>query len=384
MSIIEKAIYDLLQTEPFFANFLLGSKVSFDTDGVPTLGAKVERGQVSFVINTEFFNQHNRKEQVGFIKHEVFHVLLEHCSVRGSKLNAKAKNYAMDCAINQHISDLPEGCVTLSTMEQMCKRKLGALEPWEYYYEAMRDQAKKNGKGDGDGKPSGSSIGIEDPNHDYMDSSDKSDAEDAINKAAVKDMASKALAASAGKVPEAIARILDTLNKKAQLPWSQILRNFVANARTTETKTTRNKPHRRFDLAQPGRKKLKKLVLGVCTDSSGSVSDESYAKFMSEIHNIAKHTTITYLVHADCVVQKVDVIKGGKPKPRVLTERHGGGGTAYGPAIAECQNKHCDAIIYFGDFDCADKPQNPGVPFLWVGVGNQDPPASFGKVLRLV
>jgi hypothetical protein len=41
------------------------------------------------------------------------------------------------------------------------------------------------------------------------------------------------------------------------------------------------------------------------------------------------------------------------------------------------------AIAYLGDFDSSDIPVNPGVPFLWVGVGNQPPPGNFGKVLRI-
>jgi hypothetical protein len=42
-----------------------------------------------------------------------------------------------------------------------------------------------------------------------------------------------------------------------------------------------------------------------------------------------------------------------------------------------------DGILYCGDFDSADTPENPKKPFLWVGVRNSPPPATFGKVIYL-
>jgi predicted metal-dependent peptidase len=102
---------------------------------------------------------------------------------------------------------------------------------------------------------------------------------------------------------------------------------------------------------------------------------------MSEIVDISKNVSEAHLIYADCVVQKVVKIDN---KNKIPMERFGAGGTAYSPAITKALGLNCDAILYLGDFDCADKPEDPKKPFLWVGVGNQEPPATFGKVLRLV
>lgn len=375
-SVLDAPVYTLLQEEPFFANFLLGCKVTLDVPGVGTAGVRVSKGQIHMVVNTEWFNSMKLDSRCAVLKHEILHVLLEHCSSRKyGSINHEAKNVAMDCAINQYIKNLPEGGITL---EKFCEivgnNKCAPFEPWEYYYGLML-ASKKIKK-------------VPAVDHDFMDGGDGEDgsgseAENSMNNAAVKDLANKALMASAGKVPDNLASVLGALNKVAQLPWKQILRNFVANARTTTSIPTRQRINRRFGFDQPGKKKDRKLILGVCTDSSGSVSDEDYMKFMQEIHTLAKSTSITFLVQADCEVQKVDIIKGGKPTAKQLGERAGHGGTAYQPAIDECRKRKCDAIIYFGDFDCADTPQDPHVPFLWVGVGDQKPPAEFGKVLRL-
>lgn len=375
MSMLEQPLYHLLQSEPFYANFLLGAKIRFDVPEVKTAGATVRNGQIEFVFNTDFYSKLSLQAQKNILKHEILHVLLDHCGNRGKaygNLNNQIKNIAMDCAINQHLGELGIEGVTLEGVEKQLKRKLNPNDTWEYYYEAIADHCEKNGK---------IKYVVD---HSFMDEGkETTEAEKAINKAAIKDALDKAVKASAGKVPTNIQSLMSAYNTVAKLPWKQLLRNFVANARHTTTLPTRKRPNRRFKLDQPGRKKDKKLILGVCTDSSASVSDADYASFMNEINTLAKSTTITYLVHADCEVQKIDIIKGGKAKGDVLTTRHGGGGTAYQPAIDACTKLKCDAIIYFGDFDTADTPINPGISFLWVGVGDSPAPADFGRVVRL-
>jgi len=367
---IEKPIYHLLKNEPFYAHFILGSKITFDNPQVKTAGAAVTKNGVQFFIDSGWFFTKTIDEQVAVLKHEVLHVALLHCGSRGGdKSNRMAKNVAMDCAINQYIKDLPEGCVTLSSLEEICKKRLEPFETWEYYYEQIKQNVEPSN----------------DPHdHDAMEGSEQlTDAEKEQLKATVKDAVNKATKSAAGNVPKELASIISEMNAASQISWKQQLRNIVAKARSIKRKNTRMKINRRFDLDQPGKKKEQELIVGVCVDSSGSVSNESYALFMSEIYHLAKNTSITYLIEADCEVQKVDVIKGGKPKAGVLTKRNGSGGTAYQPAITECIKRKCDVIVYLGDMDSADTPTNPGVPFIWVRVGSSEPPGNFGRVLDL-
>ncbi len=379
MGVLERPIYSLLQTEPFFANFLLGSEIILDDPEITRAAVSFNNNNIQFYFNISYLQSITLKNQVAVMKHEVLHVLLDHCGKRyGDKINHEAVNYFKDGAINQMIPDLPEDCVTLESMEKICKKKLKPLENYEYYYaqaeQALPKTPYKGHSTDHD-KMSGDGSGT--------DGSPISEAADSLRKAIIKDKVNKAISAAKGNIPQGLESVIANLNKAAQVNWRQQLRNLVASARSVTTKSNRMKVHRRFELDQPGKKKDRKLVLGVCTDSSGSVSDAAYSAFLNEIYSIAKSTTITYLVHADCEVQKVDIIKGGKAKGDVLKKRHGSGGTMYGPAIEHCTKLGCDAIIYFGDFDCADTPKNPNVPFIWVGVGSQPAPANFGKVLRI-
>ncbi len=111
------------------------------------------------------------------------------------------------------------------------------------------------------------------------------------------------------------------------------------------------------------------------------MSDEQLSKVVSELQIINKTISKTYIIHADCEVAHVEEMRKGKKFNFV---RRSGGGTAYQPAITKAVELGADAIIYFGDFDCADVPENPKRPFLWIGVGGADsPPGNFGRVLSI-
>lgn len=54
MSRLEKPIYSLLKTEPFFAHFLLGCRFIYDNPKVKTAAVGIQRGEVIFFIDTGF------------------------------------------------------------------------------------------------------------------------------------------------------------------------------------------------------------------------------------------------------------------------------------------------------------------------------------------
>lgn len=393
---LEKPVFQLLKEEPFFAHFLLGCTVKVDPPEymkpdpktghvlLNTAAVNVTKGKITFMFNSEGMSKLPVLAQADIVAHEIMHVLLDHTGKRGGGYkDGMAKNVAMDCAINQYRRHLPEGCVTLENLSQKLEMPLDPFETYEYYYAKIQEYRQKNPQNQ---KGQGSGEGESEPHHhDIMDEGDElSPLEQAQNAAAIKDAADKALKAAKGNTPGGVDKALAAMNAPAQVNWKQQLRNLVANARTCTRIPTRLRANRRFELDHPGHKKERKLVIGVCVDTSGSVSDEAYLAFMNEVRIMAKQSEALYIVQADAEVQKVDLVKGGKMPEKLLGGRKGYGGTAYSPAIEHCAKLKCDVIAYFGDFDCADTPKDPGVPFIWVGVGTQAPPAQFGKVLRIV
>ena len=145
MRVLETAIYDLLKEDPFYANFLLGCKVVYDAKGVERAAVAFRGGQICFLFNTQWYTSITREERVAVLVHEVLHAVFDHIGNRAYGFtNQKARNYAMDCAINQFIRNLPKGCVTLDSMSELVKKKLSPFETYEYYYHQLKQAVEGN------------------------------------------------------------------------------------------------------------------------------------------------------------------------------------------------------------------------------------------------
>jgi predicted metal-dependent peptidase len=372
---VQKAIFSLLKTEPFYAHFFLGSKVVYSEKDVPTAGVAMIQSIPTFFFNPTFMASLTTPQTEGVIKHEVLHLVLRHTDSSLYKL-IKAKypnvnnihelaNIAQDCMINQHINELPEKGVTLESLSEQVGKALKPFQTSEYYLKEIMESPNKQ------------TVAFNCKNFDEH-LQDDGETPEALSKAAIDKITKQAISKSAGNIPQNLLQHI-SLAKEPTLSWKTLLKNFVARNNIPEKKNTYKKLNRRFALPVPGRTKKKSFTLGVCVDSSGSVSNTQYEAFMGEIQGIAKIVTKLYVIDADCTVQNVTLVKNKKNN----ATRHGSGGTAYQPAITKAVELGCDAIAYFGDGDSADVPKKPNVPFLWVLVGDSPAPADFGKVIRL-
>lgn len=365
MEKLSDAVKLLFSTKRFYAHCYLSCRVVYDHKDIPTAAARMSKDGPVLYFNTEFIAGLTTIETAALIEHELDHILFGHVNFRG-KSNHRPRNIAMDCAINQLIQGLPSKGVTLEWFEKSVKKKLNPLDNWEYYYAQIPASADL---GDGSNiiDDHDTDTGIE-------------EASEQESKMHTKAMASSALKSSSGEVPEKLQSILGELMGDARLPWQQIIASFVSRARSDIRIATRKRINRRWGFESPGYKKKRELVLGVCLDSSGSVSDESYSKFIAEINKARVYCKEVHYIEADCVVQSTRKLTKNST---VKLERTGNGGTAYQPAISKCLELGCDAIIYFGDGDCADTPTNPGVPFLWVMAQGGSKPADFGQEVSI-
>jgi predicted metal-dependent peptidase len=368
---LERLIYQLLQSEPYYAHFVLNCDVRYQSEAdkekqnyVPTAAAGVQNGAPVLIFNTTFMNSMDEIQQQAILKHEVLHLVFDHADWEYyDRLNLQVWNVAMDCAINQYIHNLPSQAITLKQVSELAKTPLKPFESAAYYYNALYQVAEKMPMPlDAHGAIEGSEL-------------DKK-----ISRGVVAKASEAAVKSAAGQLPNGLAATLDKLKGKSEINWQAQLRNFVASAISSKHKQTRTKAHRRFELDQPGKRKERKLKLAVCLDSSGSVNDEQFASFLVELKSIIKNCAEANVIYADCEVQKVINLKQNADIP---LERYGNGGTAYQPALSKAQNLGANVIIFMGDMDSSDTPENPGIPVMWLITGKQDPPASFGRVLRI-
>jgi predicted metal-dependent peptidase len=382
---LNNAILSLLGSEPFFAHFILGCRVLYDKFNVPTAGACFVNGVPTLVINSEFYAGLTKSEQTSILKHEVLHFVFNHMSkFKKEEIMSEDNqilNIAADCAINQYIQNLPEGAMTPDLFEKKLNKPQGSLERFQttdYYYDFLQ-QNKEQLRENGQGMQTLDEHGVEGQDGDIKAESNGGGIKDIT----VKDLTRRAMNQSKGNISQNLINVLGDMLRTNQLSWKQILRNFVSRSTTTQREGTRKKRHRRYGLAFPGYKKKRLMRLGVCVDTSGSISDDAFVAFMSEVQAMLKSGQVAevYMVQADCEVKKVEKLTPQKSK--INFERNGYGGTAYGPALEKCVELGCSAIVYLGDMDTADSPADPGIPTLWVTVGNETRPGNFGEMLKI-
>lgn len=361
---------------PFYGQFLMRMNVQW-TDKVPTAGVSIT-DTLNLYINPTFFLGLNLLEKIDLIEHEILHIVYMH-PLRSKELgdeinnaNHKMHNIAADAKVNENLKEITKNIgVTLQRLndalqKQGSKDVLMQSDSSETYYWTL----KKNQE-----------ISDEDSGYGEVDDHgtwQESVANEAMAKAVVSKIGNEASqAAGIGSTPSEILKQLQKLSKSL-VNWKQQLRQFFANALKHDHERTRNRRNRRYGLLQSGRRKKQKLRIAMCMDSSGSVSDEAFTQIFSELDVITASGDVEVVcIDADCQVAAVyDYKKGMK------AERRGNGGTAYSPAIKKAMELGVDGIVYAGDMDSADTPENPKMPFLWLVINSQsNPPGNFGKTV---
>lgn len=368
----------------FYAHFLMKMNTTWGNK-VPTAGVNIT-DKINLFINPTFWNSLDYNQQIELIEHEIRHIVYLHplrakdyiSTEKNAGGRFKCANIAMDANINDDLKNLCRDLgVTIPRLNKQLKEmgsrfQLDINDPWEVHYEKLMQAAKENpDQGDGDGE------GFGDPIDDHGIWNEGTSSKE-VAEAIIKDAANKAQAATGiGNMPQDMLTEISNMNK-ASVNWQRELRLFATSALRYDFLRTRSRRNRRYGVIQPGRKKKPKLSIAVCVDSSGSVCDNSFSQFFAEIGEIYKMDIAITVIDADCEVQSVYEYDPKKPP-----QRTGRGGTAYQPAITKAMELEVDAIVYFGDMDAADTPIDPKVPFLWAVVGGQNPPASFGKTIRV-
>jgi predicted metal-dependent peptidase len=391
---VQQATTALLFSEPFYGHLISKMRIS-KSDKVPTAGVFIT-DKINLVYNEAWIEGLELIDVVKVLKHECGHILQEHI-IRAKQIGIvnqelhKRFNIATDATINLHdlIPTVEKiGGVTVKSLNEMLKgmidtanekdkgsRVFSPLQEGqiaEYYYNKINEFAEKNS----DILPEGSGMGETMDDHSVWEESNG-------NEEMLKEVAKQAVnesvksAGGIGNIPNDIAAIVSNMNK-SQISWRQQLRQFYVNTLRNNRTPTRKKRNRRYGILQPGNKKKYELHLGLCIDTSGSVSNDELSMFWSEMQAIYNCGVKITVIEADSIVQNVyDFEAGTTPKFK------GRGGTSYNPAIQKAVELGVDGILYCGDFDVSDIPENPKKPFLWVGVRNSPPPANFGKVIYL-
>lgn len=396
MNRLKEAISALVFAEPFYGHLILNMKITVDRT-CPTAGVYVT-DKVNMVYNPEYINSLSLVDACKLLKHECEHIFREHIS-RAKQIGATNKelhkrfNLSTDATINRNDlidSAKRNGWVTVSNLNEKLKSYVDEFnakpenksqqrnfspmvdgEIAEYYYNRINEFAEENS----DLLPQNGMGDTADDHSQWEKSEGTAETQKEVVRGAVNNAVKQS--GGIGNLSGDLASIVAKLNE-SQVNWRQQLRQFKTATQKSLKESTRKRRNRRYGILQPGVKRKPELHLALCVDTSGSVSDHELALFWVEMDAIYKQGVKITVIEADADVKNVYEFDS-KKQP----EFKGRGGTAYNPAIKKAVELKADGIMYFGDFDTADKPENPRKPFLWVGVRNSPAPADFGKVIRI-
>lgn len=341
---LSNAVYHLTEQDPFSGNLLQEITIKYN-EMVPTAAItyNVKSSQYEVYVNPYFFDRLTAPNRRAVLLHEILHFTHKHLfrlpfiKNETSEEDRKLYNIAGDGAINQLITDLPEGCVRITEWKMDDGTFFPANKTMEQYYELIKQEQKQQQKSEDDkakGKGEGTKGDVlgrlagykEFDQHDW-------DALDEETKKKMLEEAKKIIKRSIEKTSTTYTKIPDSVkdllveidHMAAGLNYKTILRQVIKKTVScVDRETTWKKPNKRYGVVSPGTKVGSMPNLSFYLDTSGSISLKELNEFlhiMSEFLKIGTrncwlglwHTTLyykkKYKLHAE--LNKEELQSGG-------------------------------------------------------------------------
>ena len=306
------------------------------------------------------------------VTHEVMHVVLKHLERLGTR-QQELWNVAVDAAVNEilsHTFQIPDKWIRIPEMKGKCAEEIydWLIKNAKIYkvpvgggFDSHIFGGGKDQQGQGQGQNQTSGQGNANSPF-YQPGQQPFDTARAVREA-------YNFAKSQGKMPAGIERMFaDILNP--QLDWKDVLRRFIVQVIPHDFSYTR--PAKKsysvgYYMPMIKRESIE-LVIGV--DSSGSISDEEYAEFLSEIYAMCKQfeSLKATVIICDAAVQEVmEIDENFDP---YCVKGRGYGGTDSRPVynyIEENMNMHnVKLLVYFSDGYINIPDKEYPFPTLWI------------------
>ncbi|HOJ88662.1 MAG TPA: VWA-like domain-containing protein [Pseudothermotoga sp.] len=350
---IEKIILNLGKRSPFYLYLLLNiSRVP--SKEVRNIELSFQKGsKITLYYNPEWINSKHPEFVEGLILHHLMHLINLHFLIKPKdNRDRMIWDLAMDAAINQYIPQLSAFGVPLNLLIEeghgVDNEKLFVLPPdWmpdrsaEEYHKwilqkmdelgrydiAVVAQARENSSDSHDGMYRVQDI-------DMILELTKSDLKKVFN-------------LYGSELESGVKRLVELSISRPLLNWKDKIRHFAGVSEYGERYTTVLRPNRRYE-QQPGWKTSHMARLGIVVDTSGSIIEEEFDDFFSEIEALSRYVDTNFvLVQVDRAVNlEIRYSKGAYRNMEII----GGGETDLQPAIDHLQdNHHPEGIIVFTD-----------------------------------
>ena len=342
----------------FFTTVCFSLKHVWD-DSIPT--AATEGTAIYF--NPEFFMKLSPEERVFVLIHESMHCAYLHMDRLQDREHRKW-NIAADHVIN------------LQLLERGFKMPANGVADYQYQglsteevYKLLPDPQEGEGEG-------GIGMDLKDP----TESSEQlqSNIQDILVRASIQ---AKMAGDSPGSIPGDIQIFLDRL-LKPKLPWNRILQKFLQTFAKNDY--TFKRPNRRFFPKHhlPSLYSESLLNLAIAVDTSGSVSDTEFNRFVSETHSILrmmKPEKIT-LIQFDTAIKSVTGIRNVNELMKITFV--GRGGTKITPVLDWVNENKPQVLLVFSDGEFRFYSTETKIQTIWLIHNNEHFKAPFGKIIH--
>ncbi len=343
----------------FITTVLFSLKFSWD-ESIPTACTN----GLDLRFNPTFFEKMTHQERVGVLAHEAWHVAYQHINRVGDR-DFRIWNMAADHVINLMLLDngysLPEGGLWDDQFKGMSSE--------EVYKIIYNDPDKQD----------------PDFQEDFESHPDLSPEEQAELDSKIEDIIVKAhvqsqMSGSPGKLPGEVEVYLDKL-LNPKLPWEQILANFLVA--TAPDDYSFRKPNRRYlpEYYLPSLHSDGIGEIAVAVDTSGSVSDEEFLRFITEVQAIQTRMNPTKMtvIDFDYEIRDIHTVHEGKDVKNLKFS--GRGGTYIKPVLEWAKENKPIALLVFTDGEFETININPDIPVIWVIHANDSFTYPFGRVI---
>ena len=338
----------------FFTTVLFGLKFRWN-EHIPT----ARTNGIELEINPHFWMSRPVEQHALILLHEVGHVIFQHClpSRMGKRNNPAKWNEAGDYVINGMYAKrgwkIPDGWLYNPAFADLST---------EQVYDRLPDPPPNGGNGQGMSDivmgnmpppPGQGQNGNQQPQQGQGSGQQPQmtpqQIEEKLNEIIVRAaLQSKIGGDKAGTIPGAVEIFLDKL-KSPKLPWTTILRRFL-NDRIKEDYSWR-KPNRRYfpDHHLPSQDSEGLGHLAFAVDTSGSVSNADFNRFISELAGVLKQfrPKRMTLIQFDTCIKSIDEITTVQDLMRV--KFYGRGGTNVYEVMQWAEKHNPMALLVFTD-----------------------------------
>lgn len=343
--------------------------------------------------NPRFFVWLTPDERVFVLAHELWHTGFDHMGRLGKERCPDIWNKAADYIINNMLEDhgFVAGPKLRDIVGILFDRQYDGMTT-EQVYDLLpkppgKPQPSPNGAAGSPGA-AGQYAPTQDPGQPMhgdlrpVPGGDTSQGREKVLSKIVKAVQTARMSKEAGDIPGEIEMIVDKFLNPI-LPWEVLLMRFFTELSNDDYSWKR--PSRRYDdeylPSLMGENGLEHLIYYL--DVSGSVSDADVLRFNSEvkyIHETLQPQRLT-LVTFDTKIQDEYEFEKEMPFEKIVV--HGRGGTSLDPVRRHIEKHKPTAAVVFSDLYVHPMEQNPGVPVLWVCVGNKQAQVHFGQLIHI-